>query len=294
VFRGSRRPLTTSAPTKETPRPQPVFRGTRRPVDTPVEQENDEEAHESRSKKAFNVKDRSSNRITGPRRSFTTAPPPSTTEAPRTEETSPLTSVEKEAKIEQRNNLFKKLIRDRADEEIVSSTPASVPTTLAPNPSTTKMSPLENLFNIIKADRRPPEPVVTVVSSSSSSSSSVSTSVSTSRSSSSSTGSRRKTKVKKSVRAPQLHSLSPQERLVKKVQETLRNDNSEKYDVRDITRPTIPRKKVILRKRVNDENESLRKLPRIGRTFDPGSSKIKSVKVRVRRIEDLPTFPIVY
>ena len=103
--------------------------------------------------------------------------------------------------------------------------------------------------------------------------------------------------MKKSVRpaetSPQLHSLSPQERLVKKVQETLINDNSksEKEELRDIRRPDSSRKKVILRKRVIDEDN---KLPRIGRTYNPDKSQIKSVKVRVRRIEELPAFPIVY
>ena len=102
--------------------------------------------------------------------------------------------------------------------------------------------------------------------------------------------------MKKSLRgSDSLHHLSPQERLVKKVQDTLINDNSnsDTRDVKDITRPTASRKKAILRKRVNEEEED-GKLPRIGRTFKPGSSQIKSVKVRVRRIDEIPPFPIVY
>merc|ERR1712126_479713 len=111
------------------------------------------------------------------------------------------------------------------------------------------------------------KPDVRVTSSSSrSSSSSVSSSVSSSRSSSSSssTGGRMK-KVKKSINrkdSSQLHELSPQERLVKKVQETLRNDNKRnEEETKDIVRPSSPRKKVIFRKR---KDEEVTKLPRTG------------------------------
>ena len=88
-----------------------------------------------------------------------------------------------------------------------------------------------------------------------------------------------------------LHHLTPQERLVKKVQETLRNENGE---AKDIVRPSNSRKKVIFRKRTGEEALRSGQLPRIGRQFQPGSSQIKSVKVRVRRIEEIPPFPIVY
>merc|ERR1711902_442779 len=100
-----------------------------------------------------------------------------------------------------------------------------------------EMSPLENLFNIIQTSKGAPKSDVRVTSSSSRSSSS-SVSSSRSSSSSSSTGGRRK-KVKKSINrtdSSQLHELSPQERLVKKVQETLRNENKgkEEEEAKDI------------------------------------------------------------
>merc|ERR1711874_133107 len=111
----------------------------------------------------------------------------------------------------------------------------------------------------------------------------------------SSTG-RRKAKVKKSLgsrgRPSRLLNLSPQERLVKKVQETLRNDNNGEESLKDLTRPLTPRKKVIFRKKKEGE-DSKAGIPRISRSFRPGSSKIKSVKVRVRRIDEVSPFPIV-
>ena len=148
------------------------------------------------------------------------------------------------------------------------------------------MTPLENLFNIINEEKQGEEEVKTVVRvTSSSSSSSVSSQAG------------RKKVVKKSLRGSrgpaQLLHLSPQERLVKKVQETLRNENSEDDPVKDLNRPTSPRKKVIFRKRKEEEVRQ-QQVPRLGRSSRPGSSQIKSVKVRVRRIEEVPPFPIVY
>ena len=81
---------------------------------------------------------------------------------------------------------------------------------------------------------------------------------------------------------------------MKKVQETLRNENNADTEVKDIVRPSNSRKKVIFRKRKGEEVARLGQLPRIGRQFQPGSSQIKSVKVRVRRIEEIPPYPIVY
>ena len=82
---------------------------------------------------------------------------------------------------------------------------------------------------------------------------------------------------------------------MKKVQETLRNENNNAdTEVKDIVRPSNSRKKVIFRKRKGEEVARLGQLPRKGRQFQPGSSQIKSVKVRVRRIEEIPPYPIVY
>ena len=136
------------------------------------------------------------------------------------------------------------------------------------------MSPQENLFKIVTTKK--------VTSSSSVSSSS----------SSSESGVRvkphgRKQSKRKGQRRPQpsptedleLHSLSPQERLVKKVQETLVGQE----------RPRGVRKKVILRK-----EKTHRGVPRQGRRLG-GPSQIKTRKIRVRRPEEeRPSFPIVY
>ena len=82
---------------------------------------------------------------------------------------------------------------------------------------------------------------------------------------------------------------------MKKVQETLRNENNKADpEAKNIVRPSNSRKKVIFRKRKGEEDARSGQLPRIGRQFEPGSSQIKSVKVRVRRIEEIPPFPIVY
>ena len=98
----------------------------------------------------------------------------------------------------------------------------------------------------------------------------------------------------RATESPDLQRLTPQQRLVKKVQETLRNENrNPEEEARDIIRQTNPRKKVIFRKRKDGEVRQA-ELPREGRKFQPGSSQIKSVKVRVRRIEEIPPFPIVY
>merc|ERR1712128_98869 len=86
---------------------------------------------------------------------------------------------------------------------------------------------------------------------------------------------------------PSLQNLTPQERLVKKVQETLRSgDNKEA----DRARPKSRRKKVIFRKKKTDDDQ----LPRSGRTLGSEGTQIKTVKVRVRRIVEPQPFPIVY
>lgn len=233
-----------------------------------------------------------------------------TTQAPAQEkekEILPLSDTERKSKKQERNNLFKKLLSGRNEEK------RTVKPVVKSIPKQEEMSPLENLFNIIQSNQETqekPKPSVKVTSSSSSSSSrsvsssrtvSSSSSSSSSRSSSSSTGGRRK-KVKKSAKSHSrptedlsLQQLTPQERLVKKVQETLRNENNNAdTEVKDIVRPSNSRKKVIFRKRKGEEVARLGQLQRKGRQFQPGSSQIKSVKVRVRRIEEIPPYPIVY
>merc|ERR1712029_539517 len=199
----------------------------------------------------------------------------------------PLSDNERKAKKQERNKLFKQLLKNRNEETTTQATVSVVTPIAIVTPTNSRnqkqkdMSPLENLFNIIQTNKAAPKSAVRVTSSSS-------------RCSSSSTGGRRK-KVKKSINrktdSSQLHELSPQERLVKKVQETLRNENKEKEEAKDIVRQSSQRKKVIFRKR---KDEEVTKLPRTGRHFRPGSSQIKSVKVRVRRIDEIPPFPIVY
>ena len=202
----------------------------------------------------------------------------------KSEENVPLSDTERKSQKAERNSLLRKLVQDKGER----SQRPDIQAVIKEKPHE-EMTPLENLFNIINSEKSEEESVKTVVrvtSSSSSSSSSVT---------SSSSGGRRK-KVKKSVRGSregQHLNLSPQERLVKKVRETLRNDNSQQESFKDLSRPTSPRKKVILRKRKDEVEQTAR----IGRSFRPrlpGSSQIKSVKVRVRRIDEVPPFPIVY
>jgi len=324
VFRpGNRRTSTPPPPsptttTAETPRDfsvRPVFKGNRRPVTAPARTDNSKtdalpfpvgetilrNENEERENRRGSLPRRNSPLIKSAAR---------TTQAPAQEkekEILPLSDTERKSKKQERNNLFKKLLSGRNDEK------ATVKPVVKSIPKQEEMSPLENLFNIIQSNQETPEkpkPSVKVTSSSSSSSSrsvsssrtvSSSSSSSSSRSSSSSTGGRRK-KVKKSAKSHSrptedlsLQQLTPQERLVKKVQETLRNENNNAdTEVKDIVRPSNSRKKVIFRKRKGEEVARLGQLQRKGRQFQPGSSQIKSVKVRVRRIEEIPPYPIVY
>ena len=302
------KPLSQTNTIQPSPRPgrtksRPSFRGGRKPSNEVGGKQNSNNVGNSRT----NPQSRN-NPFT--RASLKTSPAPKNKN--NEEDVLPLTDNERESKKQERNNLFKKLLRGRSDE--TTSAPLPTPAPAPAGPQNKKMSPLENLFNIIKTSKEDSEPVVRVTSSSStssrSSSSRSSTSVSSSSSSSSisssipsaSNGGKRK-KVKKSVaghtrtkatESPDLQRLTPQQRLVKKVQETLRNENrNQEEEARDIIRQTNPRKKVIFRKRKDGEVRQA-ELPREGRKFQPGSSQIKSVKVRVRRIEEIPPFPIVY
>ena len=290
VFKGNRRPVTTTASTDDSRSGALPF-----PVGETILRNDNEERE---------------NRRTGfPRRNSpliksaprTTKPPAPAQE--KENEILPLSDTERKSKKQERNNLFKKLLNGR-NEEKTTSNPIVIKI-----PKQEEMSPLENLFNIIQSNQETPEkpePSVRVTSSSSSSSSrsvSSSSSSSSSRSSSSSTGTGgRRKKVKKSTKSHSrstedrsLQQLTPQERLVKKVQETLRNENNKAdTEAKDIVRPSNSRKKVIFRKRKGEEAARSGQLPRIGRQFQPGSSQIKSVKVRVRRIEEISPYPIVY
>ena len=206
----------------------------------------------------------------------------------------PLTEEEKARKTSERNNLLNLLSKNRKTGRPGGSRSSSRPQPPTPNQpqpqseNKKEMSPLESLFQII--------------TSSSSSSSSSSTSSSSSSSSPSSLsqkgvrvtshgrkqgkkkkGSKRPPSAPSPTEDPELRGLSPQERLVKKVQETLVVQDGPSLQARD--RPRGVRKKVILRK----------EKPREGRRLGAEGSKIKTRKIRVRRPEEEPPlFPIVY
>jgi len=197
----------------------------------------------------------------------------------------PLTEEEKAVQKSQRNDLLNLLSKNRKTNRPggASSRPTASSRPVGPSQSQDpkkESSALENLFSII------------TTSSSSSSS--------TSSSSSSSGGGvrvrphgRKQSKKKKGrpsnspspTEDPELQSLSPQERLVKKVKETLVVPPLAPQD-----RPRGVRKKVILRKEKPEGQ-----LPREGRRLGGGGSKIKTKKIRIRRPEEeAPAFPIVY
>lgn len=212
----------------------------------------------------------------------------------------PLNDEERKNQKNQRNSLLKQLSKGRGDQRqtgVRSSKPTQseqLPQTKRPQQKNSGASALENLFSIISANNNNNDASQTVVKVTSSSSSS---------SSSSSRGSsepnvrirphgkkqgKRKTSggTPSPTKDPSLQNLTPQERLVKKVKETLRNGEREEGDH---TRPkSTRRKKVIFRKKKTDDKD----LPRAGRSSD--GTQIKTVKVRVRRIVEPQPFPIVY
>ena len=187
----------------------------------------------------------------------------------------PLSEEEKAVQKSQRNDLLNLLSKNRKGGRGGggrSSRPAPDTTQRSVKENTREVSPLENLFKIVTTKK---------VTSSSSVSSSSSESGLRVR-----PHGRKQSKRKGQARPPpspteepELHSLSPQEWLVKKVQETLVGQE----------RPRGVRKKVILRKEKTD-----RGVPRQGRRLG-GPSQIKTRKIRVRRPkEEGPSFPIVY
>ena len=228
------------------------------------------------------------------------------------EDLTPLSKVERQSKKNQRNTLFKQIIRNRdqnsqsrlrqnASRAHSRSRPHLPPRALSPTDQKESVSvhsipkensALQNLFSIIASGKNKTEEELskTVVRvTSSSSRSGVTSSSSTSSSSRPAVLVRplgRRTSKMKAVGArvsptanPDLRSLTPQQRLVKKVQDTLRKDGDD-----DILRPRSPRKKVIFRK----------KTPRHASQLGGGRKRpqMKSVKVRVRRIPEI--FPKVY
>jgi len=162
-------------------------------------------------------------------------------------------------------------------------------------PRSSDVNPLANLFNIAtnKQESDDSKTVVKVTSSSSTSSSSSSRRIGPGQGRGGK-GERRKKKKKAKARPtsnPNLRDLSPQQRLVQKVMETL-NQNKEggaaagsQQSLNDGEGP-VRKKKIILRKKKNP-------LSRSGRVLEDGS-KMKHIKVRVRRPHTPPPFPIVY
>merc|ERR1711892_851151 len=215
----------------------------------------------------------------------------------KAKEVLPLNDEERKNQKNQRNSLLKQLSKNRGDQRQSGSRNSrpkqieKVPVTKRPQKQETKTgsSALENLFSIISSnDNAASQTVVKVTSSSSSSSSS-----------SESSGpnvrirphgkkqGKRKSSNPTPTEDPSLQNLTPQERLVKKVQETLRSGENKEADR---ARPKSRRKKVIFRKKKTDDDQ----LPRSGRTLGSEGTQIKTVKVRVRRIVEPQPFPIVY
>merc|ERR1712025_1320086 len=170
-----------------------------------------------------------------------------------------------------------------------------------------KMNPLENLFNIINSGsandkKENQQTVVKVTSSSSSSSSNHPEGKKHIR--------KQGRKKKKGIRPrpgkgplptanPKFEDLSPQERLLQKVKETLNkkgksagNGNVIPFAPKeaDIQQPKHSRK---IKIRINKPGRIRNgERPREGRNIE--ESKLKTFKVRVRRVEEAAPFPVVY
>jgi len=211
----------------------------------------------------------------------------------------PLNDEERKNKKNQRNSLLKQLSKNRGDQRqtgIRHSKPKQIPTTNRPQKQNRKTgsSALENLFSIINSGNNDASQTVVKVTSSSSTSSSSSSSRKSSepnvriRPHGKKQGKRKISGTPSPTEDPSLQNLTPQERLVKKVQETLRSGESEETGH---TRPkSTRRKKVIFRKKKTDAKD----FPRSGTALGSDGTQIKTVKVRVRRIVEPEPFPIVY
>lgn len=215
----------------------------------------------------------------------------------------PLNDEERKNQKNQRNSLLKQLSKNRGGQRQTGSRnnrpkpSAQVPEAKRPQTQEKKTgaSALENLFSIIssgKGNENDASKTVIKVTSTSSSSSSSSESSQPNiriRPHGKKQGKRKKGPSNATpTEDPSLQNLTPQERLVKKVQETLRSGEDKEADH---ARPkSSRRKKVIFRKKKTDDDQ----LPRSGRNLDSDGTQIKTVKVRVRRIVEPQPFPIVY
>lgn len=217
----------------------------------------------------------------------------------------PLNDEERKNQKNQRNSLLKQLSKNRGVQRQTGSRnnrpkpPVQVPEAKRPQTQEKKTgaSALENLFSIISSgkgnDNDASKTVIKVTSTSSSSSSSSESSQPNIRIR---PHGKKQGKRKKSVgpsnatptEDPSLQNLTPQERLVKKVQETLISGENKEAD--HVRPKSSRRKKVIFRKKKTDDDQ----LPRSGRKLDSEGTQIKTVKVRVRRIVEAQPFPIVY
>jgi len=214
----------------------------------------------------------------------------------------PLNDEERKSQTNQRNSLLKQLVKNRGDQR-QGGTRKNRPQqpTQRPQKQETKRpkkksdtSALENLFSIISSNDDSKTVVKVTSSSSSSSSSGPNVRI---RPHGKKHGKRKKSNRPSNATPtptedPSLQNLTPQERLVKKVKETLRSGESVTDDA-DLVRPKSNRKKVIFRKKKTGNDQ----LPRSGRKLGPDSGSpipIKTVKVRVRRIVEPLPFPIVY
>jgi len=207
----------------------------------------------------------------------------------------PLNEEEKRNQKNQRNNLLKLLSKNRGDHKQKSTRPKDPPKQTAGKEEGS--SALEKLFSIISSETdNNNDASKTVIKVTSSSSSSVSSSESVGpsvriRPHGKQQGKRKKVEGNATpTEDPSLQDLTPQERLVKKVQETLRSGENKEEDSTN-PRPSRRKKKKIVFRRPKTGNEQL---DRAGRKLDSEGTPIKTVKVRVRRIVEPQPFPTVY
>jgi len=183
--------------------------------------------------------------------------PPAAKTAAETEQAErPLTQAEKTSQTAARNNLLQLLAKKRPGDDRSAVRPAARPfdrTTSRPAaPASSQMSPLENLFNIATQEKQ--------------------------KQPSAGSGPPRRKKKKKKLRVtPGILDLSPEERIMNKVKETLNQPAAAGSE-----NPPAPaedegsRRKVIVRKKKHGA-------PRTGKSLLEEMSKLKHVKVRVRR-----------
>jgi len=214
----------------------------------------------------------------------------------------PLNDEERKSQTNQRNSLLKQLVKNRGDQRQAGTRKNRPPQqTQRPQKQEPKKpekksdtSALENLFSIISSNQNNDNSKTVVKVTSSSSSSSSSGPNVRIRPHGKKHGKRKKSNRPSNATPtptedPSLQNLTPQQRLVKKVKETLRSGDSATDDA-DLVRPKSNRKKVIFRKKKTGNDQ----LPRSGRKLGSEGTQIKTVKVRVRRIVEPLPFPIVY